>query len=141
MLSLLLTVALAADPVAPAVVHANEAPTYVIAGGKGQATLLLNATQGAPAAVDTLVLAPGAEVPPHKHDASAEILVITEGRTRVTIAGTAYEAGPGDAVFIPAGAEHAAVVLGTLAPLRAVQIYVGPGPEQRFTTGERATRG
>jgi quercetin dioxygenase-like cupin family protein len=125
-------VALAADGV---VVDGGKAPTFSIADGRGTAKLLLG---GPEAAVDHLVLAAGATVPAHKHETSAEILYVEEGRVRMTIAGKVLEAGPGDVVYVPKDTEHSAVVLGTMAPLRAVQVYVGPGPEQRFATGARA---
>lgn len=117
------------------VADGDTAPTYTIAAGKGTATLLLGPSTGAPeAAVDLLVLADGAVVPPHVHDGSVEVLYIVEGRAEMVIAGEAVVAEKGDAVRIPAGVEHSAKVTGSL---RAVQVYVGPGPEQRFTQGER----
>lgn len=114
-------------------------PTYVIAGGKGTATLLLGPKlQGArEAALTLLQLAPGAEVPEHVHESSAEMLYIEAGRVEMTIAGRTTRAGPGDAVYIPAGTPHAARVLGPAESVRAVQVYVAPGPEQRFSKGEK----
>ena len=118
------------------VVAGSQAPTHTIAEGRGTARILLT---GPEAAVTHLVLAAAATVPAHKHEASAEILYVEGGRVRMTIAGKAVEAGPGDVIYIPKNTEHSALVLGTMAPLRAVQVYVGPGPEQRFTAGPRAT--
>src|SRR5689334_13427140 len=64
-------------PAAPAVryrVSPREAPRHQIAEGKGSATLLLNASTGAKAASMTLLeLGPGAGVPEHVHESSAEI--------------------------------------------------------------------
>lgn len=134
MLPLCLAAALAAEP-APAVVTGADAPTYAIANGAGTAALLLNASQGAPAALSHLVLAAGAEVPPHRHDDSVEMLYVETGQVSMIVGGQTLRAGPGDAIFIPAGVEHSAKVLGKIQPLQAVQIYVGPGPEQRFTAG------
>lgn len=137
--TLLLAALLAADP--PRHVASADAPTHLIAGGKGTATLLLNANNGvSPAALSLLVLAPGAEVPEHSHDQSAEILYVEEGRAEMVVAGQKLTLRPGDAVYVPAGALHAARVTSRHVPLRAVQVYVGPGPEQRFTTGERVER-
>lgn len=133
MLAALLALTLA-NPVGLVV---SDAPTYVIAGGKGQATLLLNASHGAPAALSVLELAPGAEVPEHVHEQSAEMLYVESGDVEMVIAGQRLKAGPGDAILIPAGAPHAAKVTSASGPLRAVQVYVGPGPEQRFASGER----
>lgn len=143
---LLLATALAADPSppppapgalapAPNVVPGALAPTYRILGGKGEATLYVNATTGAPeAAVDRLVIEAGGAVPAHVHDASVEILYVVEGRVEMVIGGVKQAAGPGDVVRIPAGVEHSAVATTRLV---AVQVYVGPGPEQRFTQGEK----
>lgn len=129
-----------AEPPAAVVVRDEDAATYTILGGKGQATPLLHAGNGSPAAsLGRLLLAPGAEVPAHTHDNSAELLLVEEGRVAITVAGRQLEAGPGDAIYIPAGAEHAARVTSTVAAARLVQIYVGPGPEQRFTAGAKAT--
>ena len=89
MLQLLVLAVLAADPKAQ-IVAADQARSYLIANGKGQATLLLGAAQGAPAALSVLTLAPGAEVPEHTHDGSAEILYVEEGRVEMTIAGDMF---------------------------------------------------
>ncbi|MSQ81873.1 MAG: cupin domain-containing protein [Myxococcales bacterium] len=124
----------AADaPVARLVVPADTAPTYAIVGGKGQATLLHNLDTGSPeAALSVLVLAPGAQVPVHVHPSSAEFLYIESGTCELVIGGVKSVAGPGSAVRIPAGVPHSAKVISAVQSLRAVQFYVGPGPEQRF---------
>lgn len=120
------------------VVPAAEAPRHLIAGGKGRATLLLNPTTGATAASLTLLeLQPGAAVPEHTHEASAEILYIEEGAAEMTVSGERLRVGKGDAVYIPAGAKHSARVVSKDAALKAVQVYAGPGPELRFTQGPR----
>ncbi|MCY1018838.1 cupin domain-containing protein [Pyxidicoccus sp. MSG2] len=129
-----------ANPATPTVryrVPTSEAPRHVIAGGKGRATLLLNPSTGATAASVTLLeLQPGAEVPEHIHDSSAEILYIEEGTAEMTVSGEKLRVGKGDAVYIPAGAKHSARV--SPGPtFKAVQVYAGPGPEQRFTQGPR----
>jgi len=136
-----------AKPAAPAassakpvriVVPTAEAPRHIIAGGKGRATLLLNPTTGATAASVTLLeLQPGAEVPEHTHETSAEILYIEEGAAEMTVSGETLRVGKGDAVYIPAGAKHSARVVSKDAALKAVQVYAGPGPEMRFTQGPR----
>jgi quercetin dioxygenase-like cupin family protein len=119
-------------------VPASEAPRHIIAGGKGRATLLLNPSTGATAASMTLLeFQPGAEVPEHVHDTSVEILYIEEGAAEMTVAGEKVRVGKGDAVYIPAGAKHSARVVSSDVPLKAVQVYAGPGPELRFTTGPR----
>ncbi len=128
---LLLPLALAADPV----VHGDTAPAYRILAAKGTAELLLNATTGSPeAALDLLTLDDGAEATPHVHADSVEILYILEGRVEMVIGGVPWVAQKGDAVRIEKGVEHSARVIGSL---KAVQVYVVAGPEQRFTAGER----
>jgi mannose-6-phosphate isomerase-like protein (cupin superfamily) len=118
-------------------VSTKEAPRYPIANGKGSATLLLNASTGATAASMTLLeLGKGAGVPEHVHETSAEILYIEEGAAEMTVDGQKLRVEKGDAVYIPAGAKHSAQVVSE-GPLKAVQVYAGPGPEQRFTQGPR----
>jgi mannose-6-phosphate isomerase-like protein (cupin superfamily) len=120
------------------VVHAASAPAYMIAGGKGVATLLHNAATGSSeAAIDLLSFQDGAAVPPHVHAESAEFLYVLEGRAEMTIAGQVVVIQKGDALRVPAGVEHSAKVIGSL---QAVQVYVGPGPEQRFAQGTPVTR-
>jgi mannose-6-phosphate isomerase-like protein (cupin superfamily) len=70
------------------------------------------------------------------HAESSELLYLKTGKVRMRIAGATMEASAGDVVYIPRGVEHSASVDGE-ATVEAVQIYVGPGPEQRFTQGER----
>jgi quercetin dioxygenase-like cupin family protein len=128
-----------ATPAAPVRyrVPTSEAPRHIIAGGKGRATLLLNPSTGATAASVTLLeLQPGGEVPEHIHDSSVEILYIEEGTAEMTVSGEKLRVGKGDAVYIPAGAKHSARV-SPGATFKAVQVYAGPGPEQRFTQGPR----
>jgi quercetin dioxygenase-like cupin family protein len=126
---------LAALAAAGPVTDGDTAPSYRIAAGKGTATLLLGPANGTPeAALDVLTFEDGAAVPPHVHDASAELLYVLEGRVEMVIGGQVVVAEKGDAIRIPAGVEHSARAVGTL---RAVQVYVGPGPEQRFTAGEK----
>ncbi|MCB9688264.1 MAG: cupin domain-containing protein [Alphaproteobacteria bacterium] len=130
MLLPLLSLALAAEPAPAGVVSAASAPAFRIADGKGTATLLLGPSTGSTrAAVDTLTFDVGAAVPAHRHETSDELLVVVRGRVEVTIGGVVSTAGPGDAVLVPQGVEHAAKVL-EAADL--VQVYVGPGPEDRF---------
>src|SRR5438552_614108 len=93
---------------APLVVEGARAPAYALPGGQGMVRLLLNAAQGANAALDVLTLVPGGEVRAHAHDSSSEILYIESGTVEMTLAGKPFRAGPGDAVFIPAGVTHSA---------------------------------
>ncbi len=121
-------------------VSTKEAPRHLIANGKGAATLLLNASTGATAASMTLLeLNKGAAVPEHVHESSAEILYIEDGAAEMTVDGQKLRVERGDAVYIPAGAKHSAQVVSE-GTFRAVQVYAGPGPEQRFTQGPRVDK-
>lgn len=111
---------------------------YAIAQGKGSAELLLNATTGAKeAALNVLRLGPGAQVPEHVHETSAELLYVLRGQVRMSIAGSTLTARAGDAIYIPPNTKHSAQVPVDVETLEAVQVYVGPGPEQRFTQGPK----
>ncbi|MBU8899812.1 cupin domain-containing protein [Corallococcus sp. M34] len=113
-------------------------PRYTIAGGRGHATLMLNASTGATAAsMSVLELDAGGEVPEHVHATSAELLYVQAGAADMTVNGQGMRVSAGDAVYIPAGAKHSARVVTPGPAFRAVQVYAGPGPEQRFTQGPR----
>jgi quercetin dioxygenase-like cupin family protein len=135
---LLVSAGCARAPTVPVrhVVGTAEAPAFRIAQGKGTATLLLNEATGARAAsLGVLELQGGAQVPEHIHEDSVEILYIEEGGAEMTVEGQPMRVRAGDAVYIPAGVRHAARVPEDTSRLRAVQVYVGPGPEQRFRQG------
>jgi quercetin dioxygenase-like cupin family protein len=139
-LSLLLASSIWAKSPAPApvvvVVRKSEAPAYEIAKGKGTARLYLNAgTASKAVALTVLTLEPGAQVPEHVHETSEEILYIERGTVMMTVDGVEVSAGPGDVVRIPANVKHSAKV--DKEAMSAVQLYLPPGPEQRFTQGER----
>ncbi|SEM88974.1 Cupin domain-containing protein [Stigmatella aurantiaca] len=119
------------------VVSSADAPAFLLPGGKGTARLLVNAETGASAAsLGILELQAGAGVPEHVHEHSVEMLYVEEGHVEMSIEGRALSVQPGDAVYIPAGVRHLARVPEGAPRFRAVQIYVGPGPEQRFRQGE-----
>jgi quercetin dioxygenase-like cupin family protein len=106
---------------------------YRMLGGQGEVALVLDkGVVGTDAfSQSRLTLQPGAAVPSHHHTGSAEIIYIVSGKTEVMMEGTAKTLGPREAIAIPAGAQHAAKVVGT-EPLQMVQFYVPGGPEQRF---------
>jgi quercetin dioxygenase-like cupin family protein len=119
------------------VVASAEAPAFRISQGKGTATLLVNEETGARAAsMGILELQGGAGVPEHIHENSVEMLYVEEGGAEMTIEGQVMPVKQGDAVYIPAGTRHAARIPEGAGRFRAVQVYVGPGPEQRFRKGE-----
>ncbi|MEE8409233.1 MAG: cupin domain-containing protein, partial [Myxococcota bacterium] len=142
LLPLLATYACTAADAAPKndvayVVSGKDAPAYLIAGGYGIAKLYVNASTGArDVAVSILTLAPGATIPEHVHDTSSETLYIERGEVEIIIAGKKLTARQGDTVYIPSGVRHSAKVIGPIDTLKAIQVYVGPGPEQRFAKGK-----
>jgi putative monooxygenase len=114
-----------------------SAATFEILGGAGKATLLLNESSGSKeAALSVLTLSPGAEVPEHQHEKSAELLYVMEGELELTVAGRAEKLRAGQAARVPAATLHSARVIGKGAA-KLVQVYVGPGPEQRFKAGRQ----
>lgn len=116
----------------PALRRGADRPAYPIAGGKGTATILFDQASGSPdTAMTVLVLKPGAAVPTHTHDQSAELLYVIEGQASMTLEGETLTLGPGDAVRIPKGKRHDAKIIGD-KPFRALQVYAPAGPEQRF---------
>ena len=119
----------------PYVVKGSEAPVHSIAGGKVLAQLFFNESNHSNlGALSFLTLQPGAGVPMHNHPNSAEFIYILEGKMDMIIEGEAVSASAGDAVHIPFAAQHSAKVASD-TPVKAVQLYVAPGPEQRFTKG------
>jgi quercetin dioxygenase-like cupin family protein len=77
-----------------------------------------------------LALDPGAEVKPHQHEGSDEVIVIQSGGGTFTVAGTERRVGPRDALHIPKGTTHAFVA--GPQPVKAIQFYSPAGPEERF---------
>lgn len=129
-------------PIVPVrhVVGSAEAPTFRISQGKGTALLLVNEETGARAAsLGVLELLAGAGVPEHIHADSVEMLYVEEGGAEMTIEGQTMPVKRGDAVYIPAGTRHSARIPEGAPRFRAVQVYVGPGPEARFRQGEPVT--
>jgi quercetin dioxygenase-like cupin family protein len=59
---------------------------------------------------------PGTAFPPHEHTQEKCDAVI-EGTLRLTVNGVAYDLGPGDRLYLPAGTRHAAEVVGKTAVL------------------------
>lgn len=121
------------------VVRGEDAGWIPIGGGKGRVQMLLDAeTVGAGLAyLGQFVGEPGLAVPAHVHAESDEILYIRSGRGTMTVQGEDLTVTGGMIVRIPAGTEHAFVAEGD-EPLTAVQVYAGPGPEQRFRAARDA---
>jgi len=76
-------------------------------------------------------LAGTASVAEHAHAGSWEVLFALEASGTFTVNGEPHRLAANDVLFVPAGARHA------WSPdpgshLEAIQMYVPPGPEQRF---------
>ncbi|MBI5495357.1 MAG: cupin domain-containing protein [Deltaproteobacteria bacterium] len=127
--SLLLLAAPAGGPVL--VVTGSGVAPLPVAAGKGTVKILLEQATGAPVSLSEMVLQPGAVVPEHAHEGAAEILYVVDGALDVTSGGKTTRAAAGDAVHVPPGVKHQAVVPPG-KPVRLVQVYSPPGPEQRF---------
>lgn len=115
-------------------ISTDEAPTYVNPEGTVEATSLFG--EGGNAAYwGIIALNPGAEVTPHTHEV-AEYLYILSGSAEFSAGDQTTTVRSGMAILIPAGTLHSARNDGE-KPLRAVQAYVPPGPEQRFKAWSR----
>ena len=112
---------------------AADRPIYRAPSGKMDAQVLLDeaVTGRKDAAVTLLTSYPGATVPEHVHAGVTEVLYILEGHGRMTLAGVELEVAPGMAISIPPDTKHSFRHVGK-GIMRAVQVYVGAGPEQRF---------
>lgn len=53
----------------------------------------------------------GTVFPEHEHG-QEKCDAVLEGMLRVTVAGAAFDLGPGDRIYLPAGTRHAAEVVG-----------------------------
>lgn len=116
----------------------EQAPKYKILGGQGVAQLFLNGRTGSKeAAISTLDIHPGTQVKRHRHETSSEYLYVLSGNASMTLfegkIEMTFKIKEGDAVYIPKNTWHKAEVENGSPIFKAVQIYVGAGPEQRFT--------
>lgn len=104
-----------------------------IGGGTGVARLGLEDAQSPrpPASCALLELGPGGAVPDHSHPDSEELLFVFEGAAVMTVDGREERLTAPVAVRIAPGVKHEVTVT-SATPLRAVQWYTPPGPEQRF---------
>lgn len=82
-----------------------------------------------------LTLNAGAAVKAHQHDTSVEVVVITAGRGTFMLDGGTREVVAGDTIVIPKATQHA--FFAGPKPVKAVQFYVPPGPEERFRPKEK----
>jgi quercetin dioxygenase-like cupin family protein len=116
-----------------AAAKATEAPPHRLAGGKGTAQLLLNASTSSPSVAMTAVtFEKGSVVPEHAHDASDEALHALAGTFETECAWRKARSGPGDTVLLPAGVPHSATAL---SAVNALRVYFPAGAAQRFAAG------
>lgn len=94
---------------------------------KWMATPEVNGSERVSAGV--VQLRPGKGHDLHVHPDSDEILYFIAGNGEQTIEDETREVGPGEMVFIPAGAEHGTINTGW-ETLQLVAVYVPPGPEE-----------
>lgn len=69
-------------------------------------------------------------VPEHVHETSAEVLFIESGNGTMILGEERFAIEPGRVIYVPPNTNHG-YVAGT-EPMRALQVYAPPGPEQRF---------
>jgi mannose-6-phosphate isomerase-like protein (cupin superfamily) len=82
-----------------------------------------------------LSLEPNAEVKPHQHDGSDEIILIQSGAGTFTLAGQTRKVAKGDAVRVPKGTVHGFVA--GPQPVQVIQFYSPAGPEERFRAAKK----
>jgi quercetin dioxygenase-like cupin family protein len=104
-----------------------------ILGGKGRVRILFDAksTAHTSAALTVLEADPGAEIPRHVHQGSAEILYVVSGGGELTVGSEKIPFGADQAIHIPENQPHAAKLTGPEKTVM-IQIYAPAGPEQRF---------
>jgi mannose-6-phosphate isomerase-like protein (cupin superfamily) len=115
------------------VVATASRPALRSPDGLAEVRILIDPAESpdAPAYLGRGTFRPGAAVAEHVHEGSTEILYLLEGEGRMTIEGQEVAVRAGDAVRVPRGARHSFRVTGD-RPVEALQLYVPPGPEERF---------
>lgn len=113
-------------------VSPSLATPLVVAGGALRVKILHEASTLSPhASVQLLDADPSAGVPEHTHETSFELLYILDGAGRMRVGSTEIRIEPGVIAYVPPATLHDYRADGT-RPLRALQVYAPPGPEQRF---------
>lgn len=118
---------------------ARGVPTLQNAGGKLRVQIYLDAQSGGRFGSFTILDGdPDLSVPEHVHEASAEVLLIVSGDGTMRLGDEHFAITPGQVIYVPKNTVHGYVAGST--PLRAYQVYAGPGPEQRFRETTAAWR-
>lgn len=111
----------------------DRATVYKQAGGKVRVHLFFDpaTSDSRDVALSIVEFEPGAEIPRHAHDGSAEILYILSGAGQLQIGSDKLAFKAEQAIHIPEGQPHAAKFTGP-EKTTALQVYAPAGPEQRF---------
>ncbi len=118
-----------------AVITAPSAPTHDI-GGARFTSLATPARGSTDTSVWLVEVDPGAPATPHQLTRE-EVFVVLGGRASVQLGGTQHEAGPGDAIVVPADTPFALGAAGE-EPLRAL-CCLPVGGQARLADGEPFT--
>lgn len=109
------------------------------AGGAAHAWLGFEADRSPNAYLGALLLGADVPVAEHDHDATWEVLVPIRAKGALVLSGDSLPNGvapridvrPGEVILMPANVRHR-FEPGGQEPLLAIQLFVPPGPEQRF---------
>ncbi|HHH27517.1 MAG TPA: cupin domain-containing protein [Polyangiaceae bacterium] len=110
------------------VINLVEREPLTWAGGKAHAWL---GFEDGRASFGLLLSHPDVGVPRHAHEDSTEVVGLLSGEGIMGIGDESREVASGDVLVMPKGVEHDYTPAGT-ETLFAVQLYLPPGPEQRF---------
>jgi TonB family protein len=116
---------------APTIVKRNAAEKHDILDGKGSVVMYV---QSGDAAVEKIRLGPGAVLPEHTHDGSAELLYFVGGTGELVVDGDKYPIQGFTAVYVPPGAKHSFTAGEN--QIDAIQFFTPAGPEQRLKGGK-----
>ena len=116
----------AAAPLDPVVVDASQVVTRWAPSGKARIDIFAT---GANAFLARLTMAAGGEVPEHR-DTTEEYIHVIKGTGTITIDGAEHDVGPGDTVFMPAGALVS--YRNGDEEMQAFQVFAGPGPAAKY---------
>lgn len=121
------------------VVNRESHETLPFAGGKLRVKIFYEQEEDALAHGALSLLDGDADlgVPEHVHEDSAEVLFIESGDGTMILGEDRFAIEPGKVIYVPPNTTHA-YEPGT-QPLRAMQVYAPPGPEQRFRTPPQVT--
>ena len=115
------------------VIPSDSVPTYLNSTKDIGMTILLDKESvGSSAALSLGTFLPGSGVPEHVHKDAAEIIYLLNGEIEMTIGAKQFVAVAGSAIYVPPNVPHSASVIGSIEPVKVVQIYSPGGPEQRF---------